>query len=791
MAPIHRVAVLGAGVMGAGIAAHLANAGIPTLLFDIAPKGATEPKARRAIAQRGIESAIKAKPAALFRKSDAALITPCTYDDDADKLASCDWIVEVVVERLDIKQKVFSWVAANRREGSIVSSNTSGIPLADMVTGMPEEMARNFLITHFFNPVRYMRLLEIVSSDATDAAVVAQMARFCELTLGKGVVYAKDTPNFIGNRIGVYGIASVLRHMQEEGLTVEQVDAIFGSALGRPKSAVFRTADVVGLDTLSHVFRNLHAYATEDEERDIFVLPDTVDQLIAKGATGQKAGAGFYKKTKSGGKTQILVLDPATMEYRPSEKVRFKSIGAARKVSGAAAKTAVIAYADDVAGHAAWRVLCDTLIYSANRIPEIADDIVNVDRGMRWGFGWDLGPFETWDALGVRRSVERMERDGRTVPAWVKAMLASGRESFYARGADGVRTYATRDGGVAPMPTGPGVVLLPDLKATQTPVATNASASLHDLGDGVLNLEFHSKMNALDNDIIAMYSDALDRLDRGEWEALVVGNQDPRAFCAGANIAMILIAASQQQFGAIEDLIDSLQRLVMRAKYSRRPVVTAPHGLTLGGGAEVAMHSSATQASGELYMGLVEVGVGLIPGAGGCKELAIRYLGDIPQDIDYDPNPFVQKAFERIAMAQVSKSCEEARAMGYLRPADRITMNGEHLLADAKALALGLAKGGYAPPRKRTIKMPGAAARAAIDLFLYQMAEGGFVTPHDVTVGKKLAYVMTGGDVPQGTRVTEQDLLDLEREAFLSLCGEQKTLERIAHMLQTNKPLRN
>ncbi len=789
MAPIQRVAVLGAGVMGAGIAAHLANAGIQTFLFDIAPR--EEGADPRTIARKGIEAAVKAKPAALFRKSDASLITPCSYDTDADKLASCDWIVEVVVERLDIKKKVFSWVAANRREGSIVSSNTSGIPLADMAAGMPEEMRRNFLITHFFNPVRYMRLLEIVSSDATDPDVVAKMAAFCEITLGKGVVYAKDTPNFIANRVGVYAIASVLRHQQEAGLTVEQVDAIFGPALGRPKSAVFRTADVVGLDTLGHVFRNLHEYATEDEERDIFVLPDTVHQLIAAGATGQKAGAGFYKKVKKGGRSQILALDTATMDYRPAEKVRYASLGAARKVSGAAAKTAAVAYGDDEAAKAAWRVLADTLIYSANRIPEIADDIVNIDRGMRWGFGWDLGPFETWDALGVRKSVERMEAEGRTVPAWVKSMLASGRETFYARDADGVRTYATRDGGVAAVPTSPGVILLPDLKSTQTPVASNASASLNDLGDGVLNLEFHSKMNALDNDIIALYSDALDRLDRGEWEALVVGNQDGRAFCAGANIAMIMIAASQGLFGEIENLIDSLQRLVMRAKYSTRPVVTAPHGLTLGGGTEVAMHSSATQASGELYMGLVEVGVGLIPGAGGCKELAIRYLGDIPQDIDYDPNPFVQKAFERIAMARVSKSCEEARAMGYLRPSDRISMNSEHLLADAKALALGLANGGYAPPRRRTVKLPGSAGRAAIDLFLYQMAEGGFVTPHDVTVGQKLAYVMTGGDIPAGTRVTEQDLLDLEREAFLSLCGEQKTLERIAHMLQTNKPLRN
>lgn len=778
--------------MGAGIAAHLANAGIPTLLYDISPRDAgDDPKARRSIAAAGVAAAVKSKPAALFRKSDASLITACSYDDDADKLSSVDWIVEVVVERLDIKQKVFKWVADNRRPGSIVSSNTSGIRLADMAAGMPDEMRRNFLITHFFNPVRYMRLLEIVSSDETDADVVAQMAQFCEVTLGKGVVYAKDTPNFIANRVGVYGIASVLRHMREAGLTVEQVDAIFGPALGRPKSAVFRTADVVGLDTLAHVFENLHEYVTEDEERDIFVLPDVVGQLIASGRTGQKTGAGFYKKVRSKGGSEILALDLTTLEYRPAEKVRYPSLGAARKASGAAAKTEIVAYADDVAGVAAWRVLADTLIYSANRIPEIADDIVNVDRGMRWGFGWDLGPFEAWDAIGVRRSVERMVAEGRAVPAWVSQMLASGRESFYVRGADGVLTYATRDGGSAAVPTSAGVLLLTDHTAANAPIATNASASLHDLGDGVLNLEFHSKMNALDDGIISLYSAALDRLDAGEFEALVVGNQDPRAFCAGANIAMILIAASQQKFDQIENLIDTLQRLVMRAKYSARPVVTAPHGLTLGGGAEVAMHSSATQAAGELYMGLVEVGVGLIPGAGGCKELVVRYLGDVPQDIDYDPNPFVQKAFERIALAKVGTSCEEARGMGYLRPTDRVSMNPERQLQDAKNLAMGLVTAGYAPPRRRTVKLPGASARAAIELFLYQMVEGGFATPHDVTVGKRLANVVTGGDIPSGTRVDEQHLLDLEREAFLSLCGEPKTLERIAHMLQTNKPLRN
>lgn len=796
---IRRVAVLGAGVMGAGIAAHLANAGFESLLYDIVPQDAgdpSDPKARNRFALAGIDALTKSKPAALFRKADVSRIIPCNYEDHADLLATADWVIEVVVERLDIKKKVFQWIAEHRRPGTVVSSNTSGIKLADMAADMPEEMRRHFLITHFFNPVRYMRLLEIVAGPDTDPDVVARIADFGEKKLGKGIVFAKDTPNFIANRIGTYGMASVFRHMQEAGLTVEQVDKIFGQPLGRPKSAVFRTADIVGLDTLAHVFANLHEYLVDDEERDIFVLPGAVEKLIAAGATGQKAGAGFYKKVKQAGKSEILALDLNTLEYRSQEKVRFDAIGAARKTDSVAESVAAMVWHEDEAGKAAWRVTADTLIYTANRItPEkgqvIADDVVNVDRAMRWGFGWDLGPFEAWDAIGVRKSVERMKAEGRSVPAWVEAMLEAGRESFYARDASGVLTYWAVEGDAKPVPVSPGITLLSDLKAQNREIERNPSASLLDLGDGVLGLEFHSKMNALDELIFALYGKALDKLDAGEFDALVVGNQDGRAFCAGANVLMILMGAMQGQWDQIEQQVSALQQLVQRAKYSSKPVVTAPFGLTLGGGAEVAMHSAATQASGELYMGLVEAGVGLIPAGGGCKELVVRYLGDFPQDIEYDPNPFVQKAFERIGLAKVSTSAEEARDYGFLRPKDRITMNSEAVLHDAKQLALGLVKSGYQAPRPRTVKVPGPTGRAAIELFLYQMREGGFATEHDVTVGKKLAYVLTGGDVPWGTVRTEQDLLDLEREAFLSLCGEPKSQARMQHMLQTGKPLRN
>ncbi len=778
---IGRVAVLGAGVMGSGIAAHLANAGIKSLLYDITQEAAA----------KGVKETIKLKPAPLMDKANAALITPCNYDDHSDLLADCDWIVEVVVERLDIKRKVYQWVAANRKPGSIVSSNTSGIKLADMADDMSEEMRAHFLITHFFNPVRYMQLLEIVAGEHTKPEIVAEMSAFGDEILGKGIVTAKDTPNFIANRIGTYGMASVFKHMAANNMTVEAVDAIFGQAMGRPKSAVFRTADIVGLDTLNHVFTNLHEYLVDDDERDIFALPGAVSTLIADGRTGQKAGAGFYKKVKSGGKKQILVLDFESMEYRESNKVRFKSTGAARKADKLADKLKAMVYGEDEASKIAWEVTADTLIYAAKRIPEIADDIVNIDNALRWGFGWDAGPFQVWDAIGVAKSVERMTAEGRTVPSWVTDMLASGRDSFYDRDKSGAQTFAATSGEVAPVPVPAGITILADVRAGGGVVERNTSASLLDLGDGVLNLEFHSKFNALDELIFALYGSGLDRLDSGEFDALVVSNQGGPAFCAGANVLMILMNAMQNDFDAINKGLEELQTLMMRAKYSDKPVVVAPRGMTLGGGCEVAMHSSATQASGELYMGLVEVGVGLIPGAGGCKELVVRFLGDFPQDIEYDPNPFVQQAFMRIGLAKVSTSAEEARGLGYLRPQDRITMNPDRLVGDAKALALGLVKAGYKAPKPRAVKVPGTTGRAALELALYGMQEGGYATPHDMVVSKQLANVVCGGDVPWGTVRTEQDLLDLEREAFLSLCGTEGSKARMQHFLQTGKPLRN
>lgn len=789
---IRKVAVLGAGVMGQGIAAHLANAGIPSLLFDIPPKEGSDP---RALAKAGIANIAKLKPAALFMPADTARITPCEYEADAARLAECDLIIEVVAEVIGIKRKVFGWVETNRRPGSIVASNTSGLSIALMGETMSAELRQHLLVMHFFNPVRYMRLLELVPHPECKPEVLAAVADFGERKLGKGIVYAKDTSAFIANRIGTFGMVSIFKRMAEEGLTVEQVDAIFGKPMGRPDSAVFRTADLVGLDTLAHVIEGIHTACPEDPHRDDFVVPAYVKDLIAKGTLGDKSGAGFYKKVKpeGGGKSEIFALDLADMQYKPTQKVRMDCLGKARSLETAAEKAKAIVTSDDAGGRFAWKCTADVLIYAAERVGEIADDIVNIDNAMKWGFRWEQGPFESWDALGVPETVARMEAEGRVVPVWVKDMLAGGRTRFYER-VDGTRTYW--GGGAVTVPTNAAHIFLDDLRATGREVERNVSASLLDLGDGVLCLEFHSKMNALDDQIFPMYQQALEWLEADKYDALVVGNEGAPAgmapaFCAGANLMMVLMFAVQGDWTGLEGAIRSMQDGLMAAKHHRKPVVTAPHGLALGGGVEVTMHSAATVAGSELYAGLVELGVGVIPAGGGCKEVLTRFLGDLPPGAAVDPNPFVQEAFKNIATAKVSMSAREAQAMGYLRPRDTVVMDPSRLIWEAKRKALGLVVGGWEAPERKSFKLPGASGRAAIELYLYQMHEGGFVTDHDLTVAKKLAYVLTGGDCASGAVRTEQDILDLEREAFLSLCGTPETQARIQHMLTTGKPLRN
>ncbi|MCB9777828.1 MAG: 3-hydroxyacyl-CoA dehydrogenase/enoyl-CoA hydratase family protein [Alphaproteobacteria bacterium] len=790
---IRKVAVLGAGVMGQGIAAHLANAGVPSVLYDIVPKGLADGEPRSKLAIDGIVNATKLKPAAFYKKELSSLITPANYEDDGALLGECDLIIEAVVENIKIKNIVFDWVEKNRAPHAIVATNTSGLSLDEMAAEMSPEMRAHFLVMHFFNPVRYMRLLELVIGPDTRPDVAQAVADFGREKMGKGIVFGKDTPNFIANRIGTFGMVSVFHHMGALGLTVEEVDAVFGPAMGRPKSAVFRTADLVGNDTLSHVLETVHAGCPDDEMRERFVVPGWLTKMVEEGATGDKGGKGFYMKSRdaSGGRV-ILARNLETGEYAPAAKVRFDSLGKARNKESAGDKVKAVLAGDDKAAQFAWKVTADTLIYSANRIPEIADDIVNIDRSMRWGFAWDMGPFESWDAIGVAESVERMQADGLTVPAWVLSMLQSGRKSFYERDAQGRMTYWCVGSGGSKLVDQPSSwLILPDLKAQQKVVAFNPSAELYDLGDGVLGLSFRTKMNALDDGIVELAHRALDELDEGKWEALVIGNQGGNAFSAGANLMMVGMAAMQGDWKTLETMIETLQTTLQRAKYSKRPVVTAPWGLTLGGGAEVAMHSAHTQAAGELYMGLVEVGVGLIPAGGGCKEMLTRYLGDIPEGTEYDPNPFVQAAYKNIALAKVATSAEEARAIGYLRPTDRLTLDPDQLIHDAKKAALGLAQGGYTPPRKRRFKLPGPQGRAAIELFLYQMHEGKYATDHDVVVGKELARVMTGGDIPRGRWFDEDEVLALEREAFLTLCGMEATQARIQHMLMKGKPLRN
>ncbi|MFH1469483.1 MAG: 3-hydroxyacyl-CoA dehydrogenase/enoyl-CoA hydratase family protein [Pseudomonadota bacterium] len=787
---IKKVAVLGAGVMGQGIAAHLANAGIPSVLFDIVPQGA-EPRSMLAI--NGIENAKKLRPAAFFTKKDADLITPANYEDDAALLKGCDLIIEVVLENINIKKKVFGWVAEHRRPGSIVTSNTSGLSLATMAAVMPEEMAAHFLVTHFFNPVRYMRLLELVGAEQTKPEVMAAVARFGEEVLGKGIIFGKDTPNFVANRIGVFGIASVFKRMVELDMTIEEVDAVFGKPMGRPKSAVYRTADLVGNDTLVHVIDTVYEGCPEDESRDYFIPPQWLKEMVAAGANGDKSGFGFYKKERdASGKKTILARNWKTGEYAVADKPRFGSIGVAKGSPDSGASMKAMVYGKDKGAELAWACTADTLIYTANRLPEIADDIVNIDRAMRWGFAWDLGPFESWDAIGVQKSVKKMKDEGRAIPAWVDEMLATGRKNFY-EWADGRHTYWCPLEKVAkPVPFSDRWFFIKDLKRDKKVVLKkNMSADLLDMGDGVLLLEFHSKMNALDADIIKLYGLALDLLEAEKYEGLVIGNQGGNAFCAGANLFMVGMAAATKQWGMLETVVKDLQEVCQRAKYSVRPVVTAPWGLVLGGGCEVAMQCAHTQAAGETYMGLVEVGVGVIPAGGGCKEMLARYMGDIPEGTEYDPNPFVQAAYKNIALAKVAVSGEEARELRYLRPTDRLSLDPDAQLMDAKKVVLGLRQAGYKPPRRVRFKVPGPTGRAAIELFLYQMHQGGYATNHDMVVGKKLAYVMTGGDRPFGAQVVEEDIIELEREAFLSLCGHPDTQARIQHMLQTGKPLRN
>ncbi len=774
--------------MGSAIAAHLAGAGVKTHLLDIVPPNLSDKerglaKARNRFADGGLEKALKAKPAAFYDPDAARLVQTGNLEDHLERLRECDLVIEAIVEDLGIKKKLFETIAPFLSPDAVLASNTSGLSIASMSGALPEQLRKQFLVLHFFNPVRYMRLLEVAPGPETRPELVERMARFGEW-LGKGIVYAKDTANFVANRIGVYSLMLTMRSMLEDGLTVEQVDKIVGKPMGRPKSAAFDTADLVGLDTLMHVAKNCETSLTSDEERAVFEMPEVVRKLAARGSLGRKSGGGFYKKVGS----EIHVVDLATLEYRAQQKVRFDSLGAVKNEEDPGKRLKLLVAADDVAGRFAWKVLSRTLAYAARRLGEIADDVVNVDRAMRWGFNWDLGPFEAWDAIGVKDSVARMEKDGIALPGWVKELAASG-GSFYSGGAKDARFFDYRSKSAVPVPFGQKELRIAALKEAGKVVKENFGASLVDLGDGALGVEVHTKMNTLDPDVIAMFGEAVDIAEK-DFEAIVIGN-DGEHFGAGANLMLIMMAAQQKAWDQVEKIIRGLQASLQKLRYARVPVVAAPFQYTLGGAAEVAMAADACQAHAETYMGLVEVGVGLIPAGGGCLRMVERFTDEASKVKGVDLLPFIGEASLQVATAKVATSADEAKKLRYLRQTDGISLNRAELLHAAKWRALGLARAGYRAPRPGLHSAVGYDAARTIGARIWGMVEGGFATQHDALIANKLGHILCGGVVAAGTELPDQHYLDLECEAFLSLCGEQKTLDRIGHMLMNNKPLRN
>lgn len=805
MKRIHKVAILGAGTMGARIAAHFANAGVPSYLLDIVPPDADGP-ARNKIAAAGLEGARKSKPAAFFEPSLARLVTVGNFEDDLKQLANVDWILEAVVENLDIKRSLLKKVEAVRKPSTIVTTNTSGLPVGKIAEGFSDDFRRSWFGTHFFNPPRYMRLLEIIPTPEADQALIEAVAHFSDTQLGKGVVFAKDTPNFIGNRIGTFSVLNVMRLMQEMDLSIEEVDALTGHAVGWPRSATFRTIDLVGLDILGHVVGNM-THNVRDERSEL-QIPDFFKKMLERKWLGDKAKGGFYKKVKGqDGKEEKLALDWKTLEYHSQQKPKFAALEMAKNVDDTHARVRMLLGTDggshkgDKAADFLWSALSDLWNYSANRIPEISDSVVEIDRAMRLGFNWELGPFELWDAAGIEPTVARMKKEGRPVAANVEKLLASGIKSWYS---DAPKTPAGRTyydlatGAAKPVEVPSGVWSVEVAKKSNGAVKKNSGASLIDLGDGVGCIEFHSKMNSLGADIISLITQTLRPGGAGDgFDAFVITN-DAQNFSVGANLMLLLMSIQEEEWDEVDMAIRAFQGMTQAVKFSPKPVVSAPFGLALGGGCEISLHAAARQPHAELYMGLVEVGVGLLPGGGGCKEMLLRAV-DSASSIRPDGRgesvelmEAMKKAFETIGTAKVATSAHEARGLGFLSDRDRITMNRERVLSDAKARALELARAGYEPPVARAdIPAPGENILAALKMGVYLMHQGGYISEHEQKIGTKIAEVLCGGNVTPGTPVSEQYVLDLEREAFKSLCGERKTQERIQHTLKTGKPLRN
>jgi 3-hydroxyacyl-CoA dehydrogenase len=780
VARVDRAAVLGAGVMGATIAAHLANAGVKVLLLDVVPKEGGD---RNRLAASALEALAKQKPAAAFLPANLSLIEVGNLEDDLPRLKDCDWVVEVVLENMAVKKKLLGErVAPNLREDAILSSNTSGLSVNEIADALPEGLRKRFLVTHFFNPPRYMRLVEVVPSRHTDPAVTASVAAFVEQRLGKGVVHAKDTPNFVANRIGVFSMANAIHHTLDLGMTVEEVDAVAGPATARARSACFRTADLVGIDTLLHVARNSFDTLPDDEKRDTFKMPAVMLQMVEKGLLGNKSKQGFFKKTK-GEKAETFFYDLVSGEYRPSQRPKFASVEATKGVDDPGARLRAVLGGKDKAAELAWRNLRDTMIYAFNRVPEISDDYAGVDDAMRWGFNWELGPFEMLDAVGVADFVKRAEADGVEVPPRLRQVDRFYVEEGSTRRTRDPATLAWRD---IVRPEGAVDLLL--LKKGGAEVERNGGASVVDLGDGVFCLEFHTKMNAIGGDVLAMVHRAVKRAE-ADGVGLVVANQGVN-FSVGANLAILSMAIAEGAFDEVGLSVAAFQRATMALKYARVPVVAAPHGMALGGGCEVCLHADQVNALSETYMGLVEIGVGLLPAGGGVKELALRAVRGAEAG-EADPSPFVFKAFSTIAMAKVSTSAAEAAQLGFLRQGDSITMGVDRLIHDAKQKVIALAVNYRPSSPALDVRAPGRSMAGSLGSQLWNMRMGGFITAYEEKLGRTIAGVLTGGDVAAGTVVGEQWFLDLEREAFLRLCGEKSTQERIQHMLKKGKPLRN
>ena len=802
---IEKVVVLGAGTMGARIAAHFANAGVPVLLLDIVPAGLTSDSAaeRNKIVRAGLDAAKKSKPAAFFTAALADKISIGNFEDDLQRIKDADWIIEVVAENLEIKKSLLARVAQFRKPRAIVTTNTSGLPVHLIAEGMREEFQQHWAGTHFFNPPRYLKLVELIPGPKTSPEVLDTLAEFCDRRLGKGVVVAKDTPNFIANRIGTFSMLNALRLMNKLGMTIEEVDACTGPAIGQPKSATFRTADIVGLDVLMHVVKNIYETATDDESREMYKVPAFVEDMAKRQWFGDKTGQGFYKKLRGEGEKEILTLDVNTLEYRPRQKSRFASIEAGKTIEDTGDRLrgfigpVLAGRTGDKAQQFLWGSLSETCLYAARRVPEISDRVEDVDRAMRWGFGWEFGPFQIMDTLGVEAFAAQIKKEGRALPPVIEKLLASGRSSFYTSEKGATSVFELNSGTARKIEEPAGVIFLKSLKDAGKELERNSGASLIDLGDGVLCCEFHSKMNAIGADLISMIHKGLKRLET-DFDAMVIANQAVN-FSVGANLMLVLMGAQEQEWDELHLAVKQFQNANLAIKYAPKPVVTAPQGMALGGGCEVSLHGARIQAAAEAYMGLVETGVGLIPGGGGTKEMMIRANERAGGGEDLDLFHAMKPVFETIAMAKVGTSAEESRDLGFLRREDGVSTNRDRLVGDAKEVALALVRGGYRPKaanwqegaQTTQIKVLGEQFLSGAKLVIHMMQRGGYITDYDAHVGRKLGNILAGGALSSPQFVSEQYVLDLEREAFVSLCGEKKTQERIAHTLKTGKPLRN